>query len=167
LEQWLENWRGAVVVALAVATGCLLLAIDPGRDASVSASQTAAATTVPASPASTTRPGAATTTRAGAATATTVRGATTTTAARSTASSTVPAASTTTVARAEIKQGSKGSDVTALQQRLTALGYNPGTADGTFGPSTTAAVMAFQKAAGLTADGVVGATTWAALNAAH
>jgi len=37
----------------------------------------------------------------------------------------------------------------ALQARLTALGYNPGTADGDFNSATTAAVIAFQRAKGL------------------
>lgn len=31
MEQWLHNTRGLVIVALAIATGVLLLAIDPGN----------------------------------------------------------------------------------------------------------------------------------------
>jgi peptidoglycan hydrolase-like protein with peptidoglycan-binding domain len=46
---------------------------------------------------------------------------------------------------------------------LTALGYWLGPPDGTFGDSTQQAVFAFQKAAGLTRDGVVGPKTAAAL----
>jgi peptidoglycan hydrolase-like protein with peptidoglycan-binding domain len=65
--------------------------------------------------------------------------------------------------RPVLKLGSTGADVVALQQRLTALGYNPGRANGTFGASTRTAVMNFQKAKNLTADGVVGRATWAAL----
>jgi membrane-bound lytic murein transglycosylase B len=44
-------------------------------------------------------------------------------------------------------------DVIALQNRLLALGYNPGAADGIFGADTRRALSAFQQDAGLTADG--------------
>jgi murein L,D-transpeptidase YcbB/YkuD len=67
---------------------------------------------------------------------------------------------------ATLQSGVKGAAVIALQQALTALGYVPGTADGTFGATTAQAVTAFQKAKSLTADGVAGATTLAAINAA-
>jgi lipoprotein-anchoring transpeptidase ErfK/SrfK len=51
-----------------------------------------------------------------------------------------------------------------LQQRLTALGYWNGKADGTFGGQTQQAVYALQKAAGLGRDGVVGPKTQKALD---
>lgn len=56
--------------------------------------------------------------------------------------------------------------VSELQQDLTAAGYNPGPADGTFGEQTEAAVVAFQEANGLAVDGRVGPETAAALNSA-
>lgn len=58
-----------------------------------------------------------------------------------------------------MKQGVKSADVTCLQ---TLLGVTPTT--GYFGTKTKAAVMAFQTNHGLTADGVVGPLTRAALN---
>ena len=54
--------------------------------------------------------------------------------------------------------------VTELQQALSSAGYDPGSDDGTFGPRTKAAVVAFQRANDLSPDGVVGAETAAALN---
>ena len=61
--------------------------------------------------------------------------------------------------------GSAGPDVIALQERLVTLGFDVGAVDGQFGPGTAAAVQAFQASVGLAADGVVGADTWAALDA--
>jgi len=56
--------------------------------------------------------------------------------------------------------------VKQLQQTLIAAGYDPGSVDGSFGPTTEAAVTAFQQDNGLSADGVVGPDTAAALNTA-
>jgi len=56
--------------------------------------------------------------------------------------------------------------VRQLQQTLIAAGYDPGSVDGSFGPTTEAAVTAFQQDNGLTADGVVGPDTASALNSA-
>ena len=64
---------------------------------------------------------------------------------------------------ASLQQGSSGPDVTALQNALTKAGYSPGASDGNFGPGTTQAVIAFQKSKGLSADGVAGPQTQAAL----
>jgi len=64
---------------------------------------------------------------------------------------------------AALREGSSGDDVATLQQKLTELGFDPGEADGVFGPSTTAAVMAFQQSKGLSADGIAGPDTLAAL----
>ena len=56
------------------------------------------------------------------------------------------------------------SEVRALQKRLKELGWYSGSADGDFGPATEAAVKAFQKANGLTADGKAGQKTLEKLN---
>ncbi|MFD7866416.1 peptidoglycan-binding protein [Streptomyces sp. NPDC059783] len=61
------------------------------------------------------------------------------------------------------RSGSAGPQVSAVQTLLNAQGFPSGTVDGSFGPATSAAVTAFQKARGLDADGVVGARTWTAL----
>jgi putative chitinase len=62
-----------------------------------------------------------------------------------------------------LKEGSTGDEVLQLQSKLKALGFDPGTVDGDFGPKTTAAVIAFQTSKGLSADGVVGRQTLDAL----
>jgi putative chitinase len=56
-----------------------------------------------------------------------------------------------------LKLGSVGEDVKKLQQKL---GVDP---IGKFGPKTDSAVKSWQSANGLTADGVVGPSTWAKL----
>src|SRR5690349_5244598 len=58
---------------------------------------------------------------------------------------------------------STGPDVSALQDRLRQLGFNPGASDGSLGPATQAAVMAFQRSERLVVDGEVGPRTAAAL----
>lgn len=60
--------------------------------------------------------------------------------------------------------GDQGALVRAVQERLAALGYTSGKADGVFGSRTRAAVLAFQAENRLTIDGEVGAETRAALN---
>jgi N-acetylmuramoyl-L-alanine amidase len=64
---------------------------------------------------------------------------------------------------AVLKQGSKGNEVREMQRRLKLWGYYKGSVDGVFGASTKSAVIAFQKKNGLTADGVVGKSTYKAL----
>ncbi|HVZ75738.1 MAG TPA: peptidoglycan-binding protein [Candidatus Paceibacterota bacterium] len=61
--------------------------------------------------------------------------------------------------------GSTGDEVTALQEKLAALGYFSAVATGYFGSATQAAVEAFQSAHGIDAVGYVGPATRAALNA--
>lgn len=62
-----------------------------------------------------------------------------------------------------LRRGSRGSAVMDLQRRLTQAGFNPGPVDGIFGQGTDSAVRAFQRARGLSVDGIVGPNTWAAL----
>jgi peptidoglycan hydrolase-like protein with peptidoglycan-binding domain len=53
--------------------------------------------------------------------------------------------------------------VRTLQRRLRRLGESPGSVDGRYGPLTASAVRAFQRAAKLTADGLLTRATAAAL----
>jgi peptidoglycan hydrolase-like protein with peptidoglycan-binding domain len=64
-----------------------------------------------------------------------------------------------------IQQGSQGAEVKAWQQYLQQLEYDVDV-DGVFGPKTRAATIEFQKWCGITADGIVGRTSydWAAEN---
>ena len=55
--------------------------------------------------------------------------------------------------------GMTGNDVYALQERLIELRYLSGVANGVFGAETQAALIAFQKNNGLTADGNAGSST--------
>ena len=130
MEQWFQNTRGLVIIVLAVITGAVLLAIEPGDGFPSGTSISSGGDTE---------------------TVTTV--------------TTLPSATTTTVvAHPTIQEGSTGADVTVLQQRLNALGYEVGAADGTFGPGTKEEVINFQTDKGITpADGVVSAATWNAL----
>ena len=64
-----------------------------------------------------------------------------------------------------LQRGFTGSEaVRSVQRRLKELGYYKGSADGDFGPATEAAVIEFQKANGLSADGKVGEKTLSKLN---
>ena len=62
-----------------------------------------------------------------------------------------------------LRTGSRGDAVRKLQELLNAKGYTCGNVDGIFGSKTKAAVLAFQKANGLGADGIVGPLTWGKL----
>ncbi len=66
-----------------------------------------------------------------------------------------PAAAPT--AKATLKVGSKGALVKEVQKKIGV------TADGAFGPKTSAAVKAYQTKHGIPATGVVDAATWAKL----
>jgi peptidoglycan hydrolase-like protein with peptidoglycan-binding domain len=137
------NRRAVVVLALGVATTIVLLAIVPKHAPSGDGQDVAAGATPTTTPATTT------TSDGGGG-----------------GNATAPTTTTFPVAgRPQLRLGATGPDVVALQQKLTELGYSTGTADGNFGASTETAVMNFQQAKNLQADGVVGDTTWAALAA--
>ncbi len=58
-----------------------------------------------------------------------------------------------------LKTGSSGELVSALQTKLKELGYYTGSVDGQYGSATAQAVIRFQRANGLAADGVAGSAT--------
>ena len=62
-----------------------------------------------------------------------------------------------------VKRGSSNSEVRELQKCLNSLGHNAGVVDGVFGGKTQSAVVSYQSANGLSADGVVGPRTGASL----
>lgn len=61
-----------------------------------------------------------------------------------------------------IRNGSRGADVSDVQQRIVALGYSVDQAelDGFYGASTEEAVRRFQSARSIGCDGIVGPETW-------
>lgn len=61
----------------------------------------------------------------------------------------------------------RGEAVEIVQKELTKLGYTLGAIDGICGKKTVAAIMAFQKDAGLVVDGLCGVKTWNALMNHH
>jgi peptidoglycan hydrolase-like protein with peptidoglycan-binding domain len=65
-----------------------------------------------------------------------------------------------------LRTAMSGTDVEALQELLTLLGFDPGPIDGVFGAATEAAVRAFQADHDLEPDGVVGGGTRGELSVA-
>src|ERR671923_3069739 len=66
----------------------------------------------------------------------------------------------------QVKQGSQGDAVRAVQEEFRFRAGEPSQAlqvDGIFGPKTDAAVRGFQQALGIAVDGIVGPVTWRAL----
>lgn len=61
------------------------------------------------------------------------------------------------------KYGSRGSEVTQIQTKLKRWGYYKGSIDGIYGTKTVSAVKYFQRKNGLTADGIAGKNTLAAM----
>jgi putative peptidoglycan binding protein len=85
---------------------------------------------------------------------------------KTTSAATTNTVATVTAPNQTLSPGATGSEVKALQQALASLGYDPGTPDGNYGPSTQAAVEKFQAANNLATDGVVGQETLAKLQQA-
>ncbi len=62
-----------------------------------------------------------------------------------------------------LRRGDRSDAVLLAQEALEGAGFSPGPADGIFGRRTHDAVVAFQRTASLSVDGVVGPKTWSAL----
>lgn len=71
--------------------------------------------------------------------------------------------SKTHAAGVNVRKGARGNLTRVLQGALIARGYSTKGFDGIFGSGTESAVRAFQKAAGLTVDGIAGKNTFKAL----
>lgn len=69
-------------------------------------------------------------------------------------------------ATSTLRQGMSGAAVSALQSALNNYANASLSTDGSFGPATKAAVMAFQSSKGLSADGIAGPATQGALQTA-
>jgi len=82
------------------------------------------------------------------------------------APATTPPPAITVSPTTTLRKGDNGPAVRTLQRALVRLDLLAGNPDGDFGAKTEAAVIAFQRAHGLTADGVVGAKTARAINSA-
>lgn len=72
--------------------------------------------------------------------------------------------SSSTSSQSLLKYGDRGQSVVQLQSKLADLGFYPYSIDGIYGRLTENAVRSFQKAHGLTADGIDGPHTSSALN---
>ena len=59
-----------------------------------------------------------------------------------------------------LKKGARGNITKLVQEKLTNLGYSTNGVDGIFGSGTKSAVIKYQRAKGLSADGIVGQNTW-------
>ena len=158
-----SNTGTRAALAASVLAGALVLTACGGISFGKSASSTPSAaqgTTDPSSVPADPVPDTTTTTPTPA--TTTPSPSTTTQAARPTAKPT-PKPKPTPKEGDTLKPGDSGAYVKQVQQRLTALGYWNGSADGAYGGLTSQAVMALQKAAGLGRDGVFGPATRRAL----
>ena len=84
----------------------------------------------------------------------------------SSASSGASAASSSAGSSSSLRVGDRGDRVRSLQESLIQLKYLSGSADGKYGNQTKKAVISFQKKNGLTADGIAGVKTLAAIASA-
>lgn len=75
---------------------------------------------------------------------------------------TTAAVTTVSVKVPSLKKNATGGSVRALQAVLSAKGHST-TVDGSFGPATESSVKSYQKANGLTVDGICGQQTWTSL----
>ena len=66
-----------------------------------------------------------------------------------------------------LKYGDIGTEVKAMQEKLNAIGYNCGIADGDFGKNALAAVQKFQTQKSLLVDGEAGPDTLGKLNSIY
>lgn len=64
-----------------------------------------------------------------------------------------------------LRNGSRGAQVTLLQNKLKNAGYHTDSVDGIYGPQTAQSVRRFQQANHLLVDGIAGRQTLTALNA--
>jgi hypothetical protein len=162
LEATIRRRRAVgLVVALLLVGGLIWLAVAAFGGDSDGTSVTATATTVEQQP-TTTTPTQTTPTQ----TTPTQTTPTQTTPAATPPATTIPRPAETISEDERLELESTGDSVERLQVTLKELGFDPGPADGDFGPLTQAAVVAFQTANGLDPDGVVGSITAGALNAA-
>lgn len=67
------------------------------------------------------------------------------------------------IVRPTLRLGSQGESVRELQSMLVLLGFYPGPVSGIYQEETQTAVQRFQRAAAITADGIVGPATWSQL----
>ena len=70
-----------------------------------------------------------------------------------------PAPASATASSGTLRRGDSGDAVKSLQTRLIELGYLTGRADGVYGAKTYQAVISFQQANKLSADGIAGTKT--------
>lgn len=70
------------------------------------------------------------------------------------------AQATPSVTYPTLSAGNTGDSVRRLQATLKLLGFYQGEVDGTYSPTTQAAVSQFQSAAGISVDGIAGPSTW-------